>query len=174
MLTKGLIQIYTGDSKGKTTAAVGLAVRAAGAGLRVAFVQFVKGGKPSSELQMLRQLGVEVVRPAERSSGVLRNDITEDDRQAVRAAWEFAACAMDSGQWDVVVLDELNIAVKYGMADLDAVLQALATRPQHVEVIITGRNAHPALVAVADLVTEMTLVKHPFTQGVPARLGIEY
>jgi cob(I)alamin adenosyltransferase len=173
-LTRGLVQVYTGDSKGKTTAAVGQAVRAHGAGLRVCFVQFVKGGKPSSELAVLRDLGIEVVRPAVTSSGVMGAGITEEDRRAARAAWEFAQCALASEAWDVVILDEANIALKYDLLDLVPLLDALHHRPTHMEVIITGRDAPPALRDFADLVTVMTVEKHPFAAGIPARLGIEF
>lgn len=171
----GLVQVYTGDGKGKTTACVGLAVRAAGAGLRVVFVQFVKGGRRSSELAMLEQLGVRVERPAEASTGLLApGGITDEDRRAAGEAWDIAADAIASGEYDLVVLDEACVALAHGMVDEDAVLGALDARPEHVEVVLTGRGAPPALVERADLVTEMRAQKHPFDRGIPARLGIEY
>lgn len=173
-LEHGLIQVYTGEGKGKTTAATGLAVRAAGRGLAVCFVQFVKGGEPSGELAMLEKIGVEVVRPAEKSSGLMVGEITQEDRDAAAEAWQVASRAIGSGEWDLVVLDELNIALHYGLVDEEKVVEGLVARPEHVEVVCTGRSAPPALVAVADLVTEMRVVKHPFTQGVEARRGIEY
>ncbi|HEY3415671.1 MAG TPA: cob(I)yrinic acid a,c-diamide adenosyltransferase [Armatimonadota bacterium] len=173
-LTQGLVQVYTGDGKGKTTAAVGLAVRAHGAGLKVCFVQFIKGGAPSSELAVLRELGIEVVRPARESSGLMRGVITAEDRQAADATWEFARCAIASGEWDVVILDEINIALHKKLVDLSAFLDALANRPPQVEVIATGRNAPDALRDAANLVTEMCLRKHPFEKGIIARFGIEY
>jgi cob(I)alamin adenosyltransferase len=172
---KGLVQVYTGDGKGKTTACVGLAVRAAGAGLRVIFVQFVKGGRPSSELAMLEQLGVRVERPAEASTGLLAPDgITDEDRRAAGEAWGIAADAIASGDFDVVVLDESCVALAHGMVDERAVLDALDARPAHVEVVLTGRGAPPAIVERAELVTEMRALKHPFDRGIPARFGIEY
>lgn len=171
----GLVQVYTGDGKGKTTACVGLAVRAAGAGLRVAFVQFVKGGRRSSELAMLEQLGVRVERPAEASTGLLAaGGITDEDRRAAGEAWSIASGAIASGAYDVVVLDEACVALAHGMVDERAVLDALAKRPPHVEVVLTGRGAPAALVERADLVTEMRARKHPFDRGIPARFGIEY
>lgn len=171
----GLVQVYTGDGKGKTTACVGLAVRAAGAGLRVAFVQFVKGGRRSSELAMLEQLGVRVERPAEASTGLLAiGGITDEDRRAAAEAWGIAADTIASGAYDVVVLDEGCVALAHGLLDERALLDALDTRPSHVEVVLTGRGAPAALVERADLVTEMRAQKHPFDRGIPARFGIEY
>jgi cob(I)alamin adenosyltransferase len=171
----GLIQVYTGDGKGKTTAGVGLAVRAAGAGLRVAFVQFVKGGRRSSELAMLEQLGVRVERPAEAATGLLApGGATDEDRRAAAEAWSIATGAIASGDYDVVVLDEACVALAHGLVDEAAALATLASRPSHVEVVLTGRGAPEALVAAADLVTEMRARKHPFERGIPARFGIEY
>ncbi|MBF4508895.1 MAG: cob(I)yrinic acid a,c-diamide adenosyltransferase [Aeromicrobium sp.] len=173
-LERGLVQVYTGDAKGKTTAAVGLAVRAAGAGLRVAFVQFVKGGERSSELAMLERLGVRVERPAEHSTGLLADGLTDHDRTAAAQAWTIARDAIGSGDYDLVVCDELNIAVRHGLVAEAEVLAALDGRPAHVEVVLTGRGVSEAIAERADLVTEMTLRKHPFEQGIAARRGIEY
>lgn len=173
-LERGLVQVYTGDAKGKTTAAVGLAVRAAGAGLRVAFVQFVKGGERSSELAMLERLGVRVERPAEHSTGLLADGLTDHDRRAAAQAWTIARDAIGSGDYDLVVCDELNIAVRHGLVAEAEVLAALDGRPAHVEVVLTGRGVTEAIAERADLVTEMTLRKHPFEQGIAARRGIEY
>ncbi|MHB0934772.1 MAG: cob(I)yrinic acid a,c-diamide adenosyltransferase [Armatimonadota bacterium] len=172
-LDHGLLQVYTGDGKGKTTAAVGQAVRARGAGLRVCFIQFVKGGTPSSELEPLRALGVEVVRTATAPTGLLRRRPTEEDRAAARQSWEVAAEAVTSGAWDVIVLDELHAALRHDLLDVSAVVETIAARPSHVEVITTGRRAPEVLCAAADLVTEMRLEKHPFQAGMPARRGIE-
>lgn len=173
-LPKGLVQVYTGMGKGKTTAAVGLSVRARGAGLDVLFVQFVKGGAMSSELALLRQLGVEVIRPARASTGLLAEGITEEDRAAAAEAWAAARKGMRAGGWDVVVLDEVNVALRHGLIDLDEFLETLAARSETVEVVCTGRGAPPDLVEVADLVTDMRQLKHPFEDGVLARFGIEY
>lgn len=172
--TVGRVQVYTGDGKGKTTAAVGLCVRAAGAGLRAAFVQFVKGGRRSSELDALERLGVVVTRPAVASTGLLAAGPTAEDRVASAAAWRVAADAIASGVYDLVVLDECDIALAAGLLDLAPVIAALRERPTHVEVVFTGRGAPAALLAEADLVTEMRPVKHYFAAGVKARLGIEY
>lgn len=174
MTGPGLVQVYTGDGKGKTTAAVGLAVRATGAGKRVAFVQFVKGGARSSELGVLEGLGVFVARPAERSTGLLGEGLNEDDRRAAAEAWEIAGRVLAGTDYDVVILDEINVAMRYGLVDEAAVLAALDGRDAAMEVVLTGRGAPERLVARADLVTEMVPVKHPFNRGIPARRGIEF
>ena len=170
----GLVQVYTGDGKGKTTAAVGLAVRAVGAGLRVAFVQFVKGGARSSELAVLEEIGVRVERPAVRSTGLLGSGITEADRTAAGQAWEIATEAIASCEYDVVILDEINVAMAHGLVPEADVIAALDQRPPALEVVLTGRGAPEALVARADLVTEMVSRRHPYDEGAGARPGIEY
>ena len=171
-LSQGLLQVYTGDGKGKTTAAAGLALRARGAGLQVAFVQFVKGGRESSELAPLRAAGVRVERPAVAPSGTLRGTVTPDDRAAGAAAWAAAGAALADDAVDLVVLDELHAALRHGLVELDAVLAALEARPAHQEVVTTGRGAPQALLDAAGLVTGMTPVRHPYPD-VPARRGIE-
>lgn len=170
----GIVQIYTGNGKGKTTAAVGQAVRAAGARKRVAFVQFVKGGRPSSELAVLERIGVQVDRPAVRSTGLLGDGITDDDRSAAAEAWAIAHDAIGSGAFDVVVCDELCVAVAHGLVSEAEVLAALDARPVALDLVLTGRGATDALLERADLVTEMVARKHPYDAGVPARLGIEF
>lgn len=169
----GLVHVYTGDGKGKTTASVGLAVRAAGAGLRVAFVQFVKGGAESSELESLRRLGVVVTRPAKRSSGLMRNTVTAEDRSAADLALEAARSAL-GGTYDVVVLDEACVAARSGLVEAEALASAIAARPEGIEVVMTGRGVPEALLAIADYVTEMRPDKHPYERGVPARKGVEF
>jgi precorrin-6A/cobalt-precorrin-6A reductase len=169
---RGLLQVYTGDGKGKTTAAAGLALRARGAGLSVVFVQFVKGGKESSELTPLRASGVRVERPAVARSGLLRGEVTPEDRAAAAAAWAAARAALDDASCDLVVLDELHAALRHGLVDADEVLAALEARPTHQEVVTTGRGAPQALLDAAGLVTEMTAVRHPYP-ATPARRGIE-
>jgi len=171
-LSLGLLQVYTGDGKGKTTAAVGQALRARGAGLAVVFVQFVKGGPESSELEPLRAAGVRVERPAVARSGVLRGGVTPEDRAAAAAAWTAAQAALADDACDLVVLDELHVALRHGLVELDEILDALAARPPHQEVVSTGRGAPEALLAAAGLVTEMTPVRHPYP-NVPARRGVE-
>ena len=170
----GLVQVYTGDGKGKTTAAVGLAVRAAGAGLSVAFVQFVKGGARSSELGVLEGLGVRVERPAVRSTGLLGSGLDDEDRRAAAEAWATGCALISGGEYQLVILDEINVAMRYELVSEAEVLAAIAARPCAVEVVLTGRGASDALIELADLVTEMVPRKHPFDRGIPARRGIEY
>ncbi|MGO8684074.1 MAG: cob(I)yrinic acid a,c-diamide adenosyltransferase, partial [Thermoleophilia bacterium] len=172
-LSRGLLQIYTGEGKGKTTAATGLALRARGAGLNVTFVQFVKGGRESAELAPLRAAGVVVVRPAVARSGVLHATATDDDRTAAAAAWKAAQAALSDPDRDLVVLDELHAALRHGLVDLPAVLAALAARPPGQEVVTTGRGAPAGLLAAADLLTEMVARRHPYP-GVHARRGVEF
>ncbi len=171
-LSRGLLQVYTGDGKGKTTAAAGLALRARGAGLQVVFVQFVKGGTESSELAPLRASGVRVERPAVARSGLLRGEVTPEDRAAAAAAWAAARAALTDGSCDLVVLDELHAALRHELVELDEVLAALEARPAHQEVVTTGRGAPQALLDAAGLITEMTVMRHPYPD-VPARRGIE-
>jgi len=171
-LSRGLLQVYTGDGKGKTTTAAGLALRARGAGLAVTFVQFVKGGRESSELAPLRAAGVRVERPAVARSGLLRGEVTPEDRAAAAAAWTAAKAALADDACDLVVLDELHAALRHGLVELDEVLAALDARPAHQEVVTTGRGASQPLLDAAGLVTEMTAVRHPYPH-VPARRGIE-
>ena len=172
-LPRGLLQLYVGDGKGKTTAAVGLSLRARGAGLRVVFVQFVKGGRESSELAVLRAAGVEVVRPAVARSGVLRGAPNGEDRAAAAAAWAAAAKALGGDDCDLLVLDELHAALRHGLVALPDVLAALAARSAHLEVVATGRGAAQELLDAADLITEMKAVRHVYP-AVAARRGVEF
>ncbi|MGI5939989.1 MAG: precorrin-6A reductase [Thermoleophilia bacterium] len=172
-LSRGLLQVYTGEGKGKTTAAVGLALRARGQELTVAMVQFLKGGTESGELAGLRLAGVHVVRPASRSTGLLCGAAHSEDKRGVVQAWNSAHELMFSGDWDLVILDELNVALHYGLLDIVSVLSTLQERPAHVEVVATGRYAPDELCAAADLVTQMVAHKHPYPD-IWARRGIEY
>ena len=173
--TPGRIHLYCGDGKGKTTAAVGLCIRAAGAGARVVFTQFFKTGT-SSELQILRQLPqVQVVEPAhphhrfakmdEAERQLAKQEYTALLEQARAAAWDGA------GLW---VLDEAVSACIHGMIQTQRLVELLRTRPDGLEVVLTGRNPDRTLVDLADYVTQMQKIKHPYDQGVGARRGIEY
>lgn len=170
---EGLVHIYTGDGKGKTTASVGLAVRSAGAGHAVMFIQYVKGGAESAELSALRRLGVEVVRPGRASSGLMGGGITDEDRAAADAAVAATRAALD-GTYDLVVLDEACVAAAAGLIDVEELIGMVSTRPSHVEVVMTGRGAPEALLDIADYVSEICAVRHPFERGVASREGIEF
>jgi len=177
-LERGLIQVYTGDGKGKTTAALGLAVRAIGAGLRVLVIQFLKGGHFTSELATLPRLGTDIkllrFAPKATPFSMGAGGPAEEDRKAVQEAWQAAKRAIASGEWDIVILDEINNCMHAGLLDTAEVLNVLASRPKHVEIVCTGRGAPPQLCNAADLVTEMRKIKHPYDAGIGARQGIEY
>jgi cob(I)alamin adenosyltransferase len=171
-LAIGCVQVYTGDGKGKTTAAVGLAVRAAAAGLRVFFGQFIKAGD-SSEIQFLKQLCPNVTLEAFGRGRFIRGQPAPEDIALAREGLQKLRAALQSGRYDLVVADEANGAVAAGLFPVAELLALLDLRPPNVELVTTGRNAPPALVERADLVTEMKCVKHCFQAGIPARRGIE-
>jgi len=174
-LSQGLIQIYTGNGKGKTTAAFGLAIRAVGHGFRVYIIQFMKGTDDSGELEGLKRLRPEC--QLEHFGGlgwVHKGKLEEEHLQEARKGFLRAQKIVLSGEWDVVILDEIINALWFGLISESDILQLLSEKPSHVEVVLTGRNASLALIDKADLVTEMVQKKHPFEQGVMARLGIEY
>jgi cob(I)alamin adenosyltransferase len=169
---KGYIQVYTGDGKGKTTAAIGLAIRAAGAGLRVCIIQFMKG-EESSEITLLKKLA-DPIKVNQFGRNALIEDIPkEEDIVLAQRGLEEAVRAVNSGQYDVVVLDEANIAVYFGLFPVSALLELMEGKPEQVELVITGRKAHPKVIEKADLVTEMCEIKHYYHKGVSARKGIE-
>jgi len=176
----GLILINTGPGKGKTTAALGTAFRAAGNGMRVLILQFLKGSWHYGELDAAKALG-----PALGQDFVIRQmgrgfvkvggaETDPEDIRMVEDAWAEAAAAILSGDWDLVVLDEINYAIGYKMLDPEKVAEVLRQKPEMVHVILTGRNAHPILVELADTVTEMREVKHAYEKGILAQRGIEF
>ncbi|HLI11213.1 MAG TPA: cob(I)yrinic acid a,c-diamide adenosyltransferase [Alphaproteobacteria bacterium] len=176
---KGLLIVHTGKGKGKSTAAFGLVLRALGHGMRIGIVQFVKGKWATGERSVLERFPdlVEI-----RAMGEGFSWDTQDrarDIRAARAAWEASkamieACRGPAPRYDLIVLDELNIPLRYEHLPLDEVVPVLAAKPEKLHLVVTGRNAKPELIEIADLVTEMTLVKHPFQAGVKAQKGIEF
>jgi len=171
-MMQGYIQVYTGAGKGKTTAALGLALRAAGAGLKVFIGQFAKG-ELYSEIKAIRQYlpGIEVKQYG-RKCFIYSQPEPEDIRLAQDGLAEVREY-INSGKYDVVILDEANIAVHFNLFSIEDLLKVVQSKPKNVEIIITGRNAHPELIKTADLVTEMLEIKHYYHQGVAARKGIE-
>ena len=173
---RGLVIVHTGDGKGKTTAAIGLAIRAWGAGLKVLILQFIKGGRRSGELETLellknfrptiefRQLGL----------GFITEKNFDEQKKSARAAIELARTEILSGAWDLIILDEINYAVKFGLVDAAEILSLIKIRPPQMHLVFTGRDALPELIDAADLVTEMKLIKHPFQSGIVAQVGIEF
>ena len=171
-----LVLINTGPGKGKTTAALGTALRAFGCGMRVLVLQFLKGSWHYGELDSIGSLGPDFV-IKQLGRGFVKVGGAETDPEDIRlveAAWAEARAAILSGEWDLVVLDEINYAIGYGMLDPAIVAETLKQRPEMVHVILTGRNAHPLLVELADTVTEMREVKHAYQKGILAQKGIEF
>jgi cob(I)alamin adenosyltransferase len=174
---KGLLIVYTGPGKGKTTCALGTAFRAVGQGFRVLMVQFIKGSWHYGELDAAKMLGDDKMEIRPMGRGFVKVGGAETDPEDVRLceeAWSFALAQIQSGRYDLIVLDEINYVISYHMLDAEKVVAALQARPDRVHVICTGRNAHPKLVEAADLVTEMREVKHPYTKGILAQRGIDY
>lgn len=181
---RGLIVINTGPGKGKTTAALGTALRAAGNGMRVLILQFLKGSWHYGELDAIEALG-KTLGTADDPSIVIRQmgrgfvkvggaETDPEDLRLVEEAWNEAAQAIASGEWDLVVLDEINYAIGYKMLSPEKVAEVLRSKPEMVHVILTGRNAHPSLIDLADTVTEMREVKHAYQKGILAQRGIEF
>jgi len=173
---RGLIIVNTGPGKGKTTAAMGTALRAVGNGMKVLMLQFLKGSWHYGELDAVKAFGDNFVMK-QMGRGFVKVGGAETDPEDVRLveeAWQEARQAINSGQWELVILDEINYAISYGMLDPVKVVEVLKRKPDQVHVILTGRNAHPTIVEVADTVTEMKQVKHAYEKGVMAQRGIEY
>lgn len=174
-IEKGLVIVHTGAGKGKTTAALGMAVRAVGHGMKVGVVQFVKGAMTTGEKAVFDRLG-DVIEFKPMGEGFTWD--TQDrarDIAVTRTAWEEVKRMIADPSYGMVIADELNIVLRYDYLPLEEVLTALAAKPEMTHVVITGRNAPAALIDAADLVTEMTLVKHPFReQGVKAQAGVEF
>ena len=174
---KGLLMVYTGPGKGKTTCALGTAFRAVGQGLRVLMVQFIKGSWHYGELDAAKMLGDDKfeIRPMGRGFVKIGGaETAPEDMRMAQECWEAGRSAIYSGNYDLVILDEINYTISYKMLDAQKVVEALKARPEQVHVICTGRNAHPLLVEQADLFTEMKEVKHPYTKGILAERGIDY
>jgi cob(I)alamin adenosyltransferase len=171
---KGLLIVHTGTGKGKSTAAFGLALRMLGRGKRVGVVQFIKGAWHSAERDALARFGEQVAWHTMGEGFTWETQDLERDVAAAERAWAKARELMADPAFALVILDELNIALRYDYLDLATVVAALRERRHDLHVVVTGRNAKPELVAAADLVTEMTLVKHHFAAGVKAQPGIEY
>ncbi len=172
-LEEGFVQVYTGDGKGKTTAALGLVLRALGQGLRPLALQFMKADPNWGEILTLKRLGVPV-RQCGLDHWVIKGEATEEDLAAAMAGFAQARGLVLSGEYDLVVLDELCTALFFELVPLGAVLDLMAARPPAVELVITGRRAPDELIAAADLATEMRPLKHYYDAGVKARAGIEF
>jgi cob(I)alamin adenosyltransferase len=173
-IEKGLLIVHTGTGKGKSTAAFGLALRMLGRGQRVGVVQFIKGAWHSAERDALARFGDQLVWHTMGEGFTWETQDRARDVAAAARAWAKAQELMDDPSFAMIVLDEINIALRYDYLKLDDVVAALTARRPDLHVVVTGRNAKPEMIAVADLVTEMTLVKHHFAAGVKAQPGIEF
>lgn len=171
---KGLIIVHTGEGKGKTTAALGLAFRAIGYGYKVLVIQFIKGKWHYGELDTARRLSdcIEIYPMGEGFTWETKNP--EQDARKVREAWEFGKEKALSGEYQIVIFDEINYVIYYDYLPVETVVEFLRHKPDALHVVLTGRNAHPQIIEIADLVTEMREIKHPFTAGIKAQKGIEF
>ena len=173
-LEKGLVQVYTGTGKGKTSAAFGLVLRAAGRGLKVCIVQFIKGGFDYGELYIVDKLPGVRLQAFGRGKFVSQLKPDEDDIRLAHEGLKAAEDALSSREYDVVVLDEVNVALDLGLIEARRVLQLIENKPAQTELVLTGRNAPKEIIEAADLVTNMVEIKHPYNIGFKARKGIEY
>lgn len=171
----GLVIIHTGNGKGKTTAALGLALRAWGEGLKILILQFIKGGWKYGELKALDKFSPEIT-VKQCGEGFTRRGNTDmkKHKEAAQNTLNEAKEAMLSGKWDMIILDEINYAVDFNLIPLNSVLDLISEKPTHLHLVMTGRNAKEELINCADLVTEMTEIKHPFKKGIKAQKGIEF
>ena len=175
-MEQGLIHIYCGDGKGKTSAAIGLAVRAAGSGLKVLFTRFLKN-ESSGELAILDDISQIKVLHLEKSYGFFKN-LSEEEKEEVRETylqlWRAIELEILTGEYDVLVIDEFMAAYRYDLIPKEEAIEFLEKKPKELEIVLTGRNPDEKLVELADYVSEIKKVKHPFDQGIYARKGIEY
>ena len=174
---KGLLIVHTGASKGKTTAALGMVFRALGNGMKVGIIQFIKGAIQNGEsafVEKLQQLGMPIEWHILGDGYTWKTQNLQQDIASARRGWAKAVELLRDPSFDMVILDELNIVLKYDYLPLDEVLAELAAKREMLHVVITGRNAKAGLIEVADLVTDMTLIKHPYRSGIKSQRGVEY
>lgn len=175
----GYIQVYTGDGKGKTTASLGLAMRALGRCWKVLIIMFTKGGNDYGELNSFRELSPDIsnnlkIVQAGLDRIVYKDNESEADKKAILEGWELAKKAIENHQYQLIIMDEANIAIDMGILDVDEVVSVLKNKPEEMEIVLTGRNAHPKIIEIAHLVSKIEPVKHYWDTGIAARKGIEY
>jgi len=173
-LEKGLVQVYTGNGKGKSSAAFGLALRAIGRGLKVYIIQFIKGGFDYGELYIVDKLPNLTLKAFGRGKFVTQKPAEKVDVEFAEEAMALAEEIVKSGEYDIVILDEINVALNLKLIKIEKALELIKNKPKHVELVLTGRYAPNEIIEAADLVTEMKEVKHPYNKGFQARKGIEY
>jgi cob(I)alamin adenosyltransferase len=173
-LEKGLIQVYTGNGKGKTSAAFGLALRAAGRGLKVYIIQFIKGGFDYGELYVVEKIPNVTLKAFGRGKFITEKPPKKEDIKLAEQALQLAKEVVRSGEYNIVVLDEINVALDLELIGLEEVLELIKSKPTHVELVLTGRNASDKIIEAANLVSEVREIKHPFKEGYKSRKGIEY
>ncbi|MGE0201734.1 MAG: cob(I)yrinic acid a,c-diamide adenosyltransferase [Candidatus Melainabacteria bacterium] len=176
---RGYIQVYTGDGKGKTTASLGLAFRALGRGMNVLMILFTKGGDHYGEIYSARHLSPELSKrftivQAGLNRIVFTKNMKQEDAIEISNGWEIAKRAIQSGHYDLIIMDEANIAIDLGLIPVEEMKEVLRNKPENLEIVLTGRRAHPEIIDIAHLVTEMRPIKHYWDIGVKARKGIEY
>lgn len=175
----GYIQVYTGNGKGKTTASLGLAMRALGRCWKVLIIMFTKGGDDYGELKAFRELAPDIANnlkivQAGLDRIVYIDNQNEKDREEILKGWELAKKAIKNDEYQLIILDEANIAIDLGIIDVDEVVEVLKNKPDNMEIVLTGRNAHPKIIEIAHLVSNIEPVKHYWDTGIAARKGIEY
>lgn len=173
-LEKSLVEVYTGNGKGKTSAALGLALRAIGRGLKVYLIQFIKGGFDYGELYAVKNLPNFTLKAFGRGRFITSEPPEEEDIKLANEALELAKKIVQTGEYDIVILDEVNVALHLKLIRLQDVVDIINKKPEKVEMILTGRDAPEPIIELADLVTEFKEIKHPFSKGYQARKGIEY
>lgn len=175
----GYIQVYTGNGKGKTTASLGLAMRALGRCWKVLIIMFTKGGDDYGELNSFRNLSPEITKnltiiQAGLDRIVYSNNKNQNDEEEIKKGWELAKKAIENDEYNLIILDEANIAIDLGFIDVDKVVEVLKNKPEEMEIVLTGRNANQKIIDIAHLVSEIKPVKHYWDTGIAARKGIEY
>jgi len=175
----GYIQVYTGNGKGKTTASLGLAMRALGRNWKVLLIMFTKGGNDYGELNSFRNLSGQIqenltIMQAGLNRIVYSSNMSDEDKTAIRSGWDVAKRAIENDEYNLVILDEINIAIGLGIIDVDEVVDIVKNKPDKMEIVLTGRGAHQKIVDIAHLVSKIEPVKHYWDIGVSARKGIEF
>ena len=173
-IEKGLVQVYTGNGKGKTSAAFGLALRAIGRGLKVYIIQFIKGGFDYGELYVIDRLPNLTLKAFGQGKFITEFPPSSKDKEIAKETLQLAKKVVQSGKYDIVILDEINVALSLHLIKTEEVIELIKNKPKHVELVLTGRYAPKEIIEIADLVTEMKEIKHPFQKGIPPRKGIEY